>query len=813
MPDTDRLLHLAVERGWITPEQARSDDALERLLSPDQIEQLRAGRKLASRVLESGLLKGETLAEPPPLKFGRYTLLRELGQGGSGRVYLARDPELGREIAIKILDRGVAAQPERFRREMGILAALRHPNIVTIYDAGTDDGRPYYAMEYAPGRSLAETKLPLAEAVTVLEQVALACHAAHEKGIVHRDLKPANVLLADRPLVADFGIAKVADAERTETGMTLGTPSYMSPEQAAGLEVDARSDVFSMGTMLYEMMTGRRPFTGTNVYDIAAQVAKHDPVPPRAIDGKLPRDLEIIALKAMAKRPERRYASARAFAEDLRAWREGRPIAARPPSLRERTASFSRRHPQIKWSALGVVTILIVVSFVRTPAWHERRRFEEAQAAILPEVARIQAWQVNLYKRAREMSYVELETAVSNLRPFLNQPDLSPTLRLQGHSAAARAYLHMGRMREAHEELDRAIRAGAGGKIGEEYFERARLTWEDLLREAIAKNETETERLLPIVAKDLDSGLKAGFQDDWYRDFAQSFLRLVREKQKAVEATLAELDRLSKFQEKRPEEVIKFRGDLYLLMKKHDEAAAQYGSAIGVREGYVQAWNGLALSHALKGRGENAQELQEAFRAASKAIEINPRYEGSYFLFALLCRDALKAPPRELKKMDAEGLKLVEEAVAKLRAGSRLRPDSSAIRLAHGAACVLWGFGLHGLRRNVAPAVDEALQSMNTAMEQDGSRFEPWFVRGAAYLLRGMADPSARDALEQSGRDLAEASKRAPESSPVHRWLGARHYAAGNYAGAAAEWTRALELDPGARGDLEADIAEAERRK
>jgi len=668
-------------------------------------------------------------------------------------------------------------------------------------------------MEYAPGRSLAETKLPLAEAVKVLEQVALACHAAHEKGIVHRDLKPANVLLADRPLVADFGIAKVADAERTETGMTLGTPSYMSPEQAAGLEVDARSDVFSMGTMLYEMMTGRRPFTGTNVYDIAAQVAKQDPVAPRAIDGKLPRDLEIIALKAMAKRPERRYATARAFAEDLRAWQEGRPITARPPSLSERTGSLLRRYPQLKWSALAFVTILVFFSLFRSPAWHERRRFEEAQAAILPEVARIQAWQVNLYKRAREMSYGELEMAVSNLRPYLNRPDLSPALRLQGHSAAARAYLHMGRMREAREELDRAIRAGAGGKIGEEYFERARLTWEDLLREAIAKNDPETDRLLPIVARDLEDGLKAGFQDDWYRDFARAFLRLVREKQKAVEATLVELDRLSKFQEKRPEEVIKFRGDLYLLMKKHDEAAAHYGNAIGVRECYVQAWNGLALAHALKGRGENAQELQEAFRAASKAIEINPRYEGSYFLFALLCRDALKSTPRQLRKLEPEGLKLIEEAVGKLRVGAELRPDSSAIRLAHGGACVLWGFGLQGQRRNVGPAVDEAVASMSAAIGRDGARYEPWFIRGAAHLLRAIADPSNRDALDQSGRDLTEASKRAPDNAPVHRWLGTRHYAAGNYAGAAAEWKRTLELDPGLRAEVEADIAEAERRK
>src|SRR6185436_7695378 len=138
-------------------------------------------------------------------------------------------------------------------------------------------------------------------------------------------------------------------------------------------------------------------------------------------------------------------------------------------------------------------------------------------------------------------------------------PDLSPVLRLKGHSAAARAFLHMGRTREAREQLDRAIQAGAGAKIGEEYFERARLTWEELLREVVSKNDSESKRLLPLVRQDLEAGLKSGFQDDWYRDFARAFDRLAREKEKGLESTLVELERLSRFQEKRPEEVIKFR--------------------------------------------------------------------------------------------------------------------------------------------------------------------------------------------------------------------------------------------------------------
>jgi len=799
MPDTDRLLVLALERGWITPEQARSRPSLDSVLTPDQIAQLRAGRLLASKMLEAGL----KLAEEPPGKFGRYTLIRELGRGGGGCVYLARDPELGREIAIKILDRGVAAQPERFRREMGILAALRHPNIVTIFDAGAEDGRPYYAMEYAGGRSLAEAKLPLAEAVQVLEQVALACHAAHEKSIVHRDLKPANVLLADRPLVADFGIAKTADAGLTETGQTLGTPHYMSPEQAAGREVDARSDVFSMGTMLYEMMTGRKPFTGASVFDVAAQVGRVDPPSPRSIDPRLPRDLEIVALKAMAKRPERRYASARAFADDLRAWKEGRPIAARPPSLRERIASRIRRHPRISAAVAIAVALIAVASIFGSSGWRERRRFEEAQAAILPEVARVKDWQVNLYKRAREMSYTELETAVTNLGRVLARPDLSPVLRHQAHSAAARAYLHMGRMAEARAELDRAIEAGAG-PIGEDYFERSRLTWEELLREAHQKNEAESQRLLRKVEKDLDAGLSAGFLDDWYRDFAKAFLRLARDKQKAVEATLAETDRLSKFQEKRPEEVIKFRGDLYLLMKKHDEAAAQYQSAIAVRECYVQAWNGLALSHALKGRGESAEQLQEAFRATSKALEINPKYEGSYFVFALLCWDSLKAGPRGLRKMEAPAFKLVEEAVQKLRTGSQLRPDSLPILQAHGTACILWGFGLLAQRKDPTPAAEEAVKQLTAAIGRDQGRFEPWFARGVARMLTGNREAVA---------DLAEADRRAPENAWVQKWTGFAKALAGDSAGAEAAWKRAIALDPNFREELEAEIAQLPKKK
>ncbi|MHC4607123.1 MAG: serine/threonine-protein kinase, partial [Planctomycetota bacterium] len=208
MADDSSLHNVALERGWISREQAESGQPLEEILTPDQLEELRSGHDLATQILSKGMLSGEDLVDETPEKFGRYRIVRKLGEGGSGRVYLAHDPDLGRDVAIKILDRAAAEHLERFRREMEILAALKHPNIVTIHDAGTQEGRPYFAMEYVGEKSLQGADLDLRGKVRIMEEVARACHAAHEKGIIHRDLKPANILLGERPVVADFGVAK-----------------------------------------------------------------------------------------------------------------------------------------------------------------------------------------------------------------------------------------------------------------------------------------------------------------------------------------------------------------------------------------------------------------------------------------------------------------------------------------------------------------------------------------------------------------------------------------------------------------------------
>jgi eukaryotic-like serine/threonine-protein kinase len=281
------------------------------------------------------------MATTPNILLDRYEVGRLLGAGGMAEVFEGRDRLLARRVAIKVLQLQFARDPSfliRFKREAQAAASLSHPNIVGVYDTGSEDGTHFIVMEYVDGRTLkevirAEGPLYPERAAEICADVCSALVAAHARGLIHRDIKPGNVMLTPdgKVKVMDFGIARATTSETiTQTAAVVGTAQYISPEQAQGQAVDYRSDIYSLGCCLYEMLTGTVPFTGATPVAIAYRHVREDPTPPRMLNADVPAPLEAICLKAMAKLPDNRYQTAAEFQSDLERFRNGQPVQATP---------------------------------------------------------------------------------------------------------------------------------------------------------------------------------------------------------------------------------------------------------------------------------------------------------------------------------------------------------------------------------------------------------------------------------------------------------------------------------------------------
>jgi tetratricopeptide (TPR) repeat protein/tRNA A-37 threonylcarbamoyl transferase component Bud32 len=502
--DAARVLNLARRRGLITDDQADSTiaEVRERLMAaglydrPNRLPQEDTSIRV---VIPPDMLDDDTLAdlarelgldddrmpeasvdgeaEPrdpfdvfPVSNWERYEMVEFVGRGGMGDVFKARDPRLGRYVALKFLRRDDPDQVKRFVREAQVQARVEHENLCPVYEVGDVEGHSYIAMQYISGGSIKDIAdlLSSLEKVEIMVDVADALHAAHQAGLIHRDVKPANILVERtpggrwHPFVVDFGIARDIDTphDLTVSGMVLGTPAFSAPEQVRGesSKLDRRTDVYGLGATLYWFLTGRSPYEGAYT-EIISGVAERDPVPPHRIDRTIPVDLETIVLKCLEKEQDRRYPTAREMSEDLRRFLAGEPITARPATMFYKLGKRVRKHPRLVTAGVATIAAFIALGLIslRTNL-HTRRQAAVAQllterAREIESFARVAAM-MPLHDRTQERHAIERRmAAIENEMARLGDISSGP-----GHYALGRGWLTLHDDVAARNHLEQALK-------------------------------------------------------------------------------------------------------------------------------------------------------------------------------------------------------------------------------------------------------------------------------------------------------------------------------------------------------------------
>ena len=471
-------------------------------------------------------------SEVPAGAWAHYEIGERLGEGGMGVVYKARDRRLDRTVAIKLIRGGDPVLMMRLLREARAQARIDHPGVCRVYEVGEVEGKVYIALQYIAGEPLgrAAAQMSLDEKIAVMRDVAVAIHEAHRLGIVHRDLKPNNVLVErgedgrPQPIVMDFGLARETTTEvgLTESGALLGTPAYMSPEQARGdvRAVDRRSDVYSLGATLYELLTAQPPFTSESLATALDLILNHDPVAPRRLVPGLPIDIETITLKCLNKDPAERYASARALADDLTRYLDGEPILGRRPTVRQRLRASVRKHRGLYTLGAASTAVVMIVgalgvrSYLQTRTERalgvERTQLAERLGRDAKDIELLlhTAYQLPLHDARREKAMIR-----ARMKAIAETPhDLGPLGDAVVHDALGRGHLALHEWSEAVAELERAeqsgldtpeLHAARGRALGELYhraYEEARRSG-DKAWLAGRERELEQQYLQPALAE------------------------------------------------------------------------------------------------------------------------------------------------------------------------------------------------------------------------------------------------------------------------------------------------------------------------
>ncbi|MBI3272666.1 MAG: tetratricopeptide repeat protein [Planctomycetes bacterium] len=761
------------------------------------------------------------------IPFGRYRLLKELGRGGMGVVHMAWDGELKRVVALKTLLAswgGTGEDVARFQREARAAARLRHPNVVQVHDVGAWEGRHYFTMDFIQGESLAVAmdKLPPRRFLEILRDVALALHAAHEAGVVHRDVKPANILLdgAGRPYVTDFGLAKEVRQEGasrlTVSGAIMGTPQYMAPEQADGRSADIgpRTDVWSLGVLLYAQLAGRMPFDGDTLMAILHAIASKDPELPSRVHAPgerrraVHRDLETVCLKCLERDPARRYASAEALAADLGRFLDGEPILARPVSLTERVVRRALKHRKV---LLPIAAALLAAAGFGVYAWRaggERARAveeaasskrSEATTSAEAEADRFLLQAEGLWREAKVLLYrtdVPIERYHEKLRSAMDVYE----------RASARAprygwiYESRGRLRiqakelnGAQEDLERAaaLLGAERGKaarrsLGRVYLEQSFELTFDSKEEAdrvARKEEADRWRARALVELEASSGeiewRGTAEEGENARRLADGFAALSRGDAARAEAVFRE------GLEKSNDEECAWA--LSLVPGPRD-ATDWPSRALGMRPRYARAYLARARVHLRK------SEHDAAIADAEEVLKLTPR-DGHAFLVRGVARhykaDVEGAVADYGRALELEP-RLAFAYTSRAAARSGKRDFDGAIADLTEALKLLPAFGMAYVRRGDARR-QKGEREAAFSDYAEGIRLSPH--DGTAFLYRGIARAAEGDAGGAIA-DYTEAIRLSPLDRTGYYYRGTARYKQGELEGAIADYTEVLKLDP-----------------
>jgi tetratricopeptide (TPR) repeat protein/tRNA A-37 threonylcarbamoyl transferase component Bud32 len=816
-------------------------------------------------------------AGPPPARWPTITgleLLEVLGSGGMGIVFKARQPTLDREVAVKFLRDAHLAdtdQRERFKQEARAVARLQHPALVQLYEFGevpSVDGpgsEPYLVLEYVSGGSLAQrlrgSRLPPREAARLVETLAEAIHYAHRQGVIHRDLKPANVLFRTEgrglrteekplspqssvlsPVVSDFGLAKfVAGGSLTQTGTVLGTPCYMAPEQAVGNSqaITPAVDVYGLGAILYEALTGRPPFEALTDAATVRQVQEEEPTAPRQLTPVVPRDLETICLKCLRKDPVRRYASAQELADDLRRFRCGEPIRARPVGTAERVLVWCRRKPVI--AGLVTALALVCVAGVAGVLWQshlarqrqaeakrEQERADENLKKLREKIDRLGALGRDLARdpRLRKAALAVLEEALDFYQEILPQQALDPRLRREAarlYGEVAHTYHSAGKWRHASDAFrreaellsalaaDEPANAEHNLRLGVSYRRRgnvlrdlgerqeARAAYEhaiEIQERALDQSRADPARQMALANSlyNLSSVLSTQSEAD---EIERHYRRAVRLDRAAVAA-----DPKRELYQSELALGLEGLGLLMLVRGKFHEASAAIAEALEINKKLVQIPTQrdyieryLARNYTSQGRVLAALgQVEAADRAFKEAVALlSPALEqgrGDPFhrmdlARALLARaDFLKQTSR---KNEVEGLlRQVIGHYKVLRKNFAQNKEISRLLATTYLALVSW---LWELGRSA-----DAAEPYRLACELAPD--DPEVSNRLAWFLATCAEPRLRKPA-QAVRLARKAVDASPKAGPFWNTLGAAHYHNGDAKAAVAALEKSMRLRAG----------------